>query len=88
MNVDNATAAPSVLLFFDRERYLFNAGEGIQRHFFEHKQRLKKVIAAGDALADRPYQSTGPFDSFVARILFKLPVWFHGLCPASSTPGS
>lgn len=43
MNVDNATAAPSVLLFFDRERYLFNAGEGIQRHFFEHKQRLKKV---------------------------------------------
>jgi ribonuclease Z len=41
--VDNATAAPSVLLFFDKDRYLFNAGEGIQRHFIEHKQRLKKV---------------------------------------------
>lgn len=43
LNVDNATAAPSVLLFFDNNRYLFNAGEGIQRHFIEHKQRMKKV---------------------------------------------
>jgi hypothetical protein len=43
LNVDNATAAPSVLLFFDNNRYLFNAGEGIQRHFTEHKQRMKKV---------------------------------------------
>jgi hypothetical protein len=32
-----------VLLFFDNNRYLFNAGEGIQRHFIEHKQRMKKV---------------------------------------------
>lgn len=43
VNVDNSTAAPSVLLFFDQHRYLFNAGEGIQRHFIEHKQRMNKV---------------------------------------------
>ena len=46
LNVDNATASPSVLLFFDKERFLFNAGEGIQRHFIEHKQRLKRVRRA------------------------------------------
>lgn len=45
VNVDNSTAAPSVLLFFDQHRYLFNAGEGIQRHFIEHKQRMNKVRA-------------------------------------------
>lgn len=43
LNVDNATAAPSVLLQLERQRYLFNAGEGIQRHFIEHKMKLKKV---------------------------------------------
>lgn len=42
-NVDNSTASPSVLLFFDKQRYLFNAGEGIQRHLIEYKQRLQKV---------------------------------------------
>lgn len=47
LNVDNATAAPSLLLFFDKERYLFNAGEGIQRHFIEYKQRMKKVRVVG-----------------------------------------
>jgi ribonuclease Z len=41
--VDNSTASPSVLLFFDTSRYLFNAGEGIQRHFIEHKARMNKA---------------------------------------------
>ena len=44
LNVDNATASPSVLLFFDQgERYLFNAGEGLQRHMRECKVRYSKV---------------------------------------------
>jgi ribonuclease BN (tRNA processing enzyme) len=44
LNVDNATASPSVLLFFDQgERYLFNAGEGLQRHMREYKVRYSKV---------------------------------------------
>lgn len=43
LNVDNATAAPSVLLSSDKERFLFNAGEGIQRHFSQHKQKPTKV---------------------------------------------
>lgn len=44
-NVDNASALPSVLLFFDNQRFLFNAGEGIQRHFIEYKQRMTKARA-------------------------------------------
>eukprot|EP00882_Tetradesmus_deserticola_P029479 GHRQ01033022.1.p1 GENE.GHRQ01033022.1~~GHRQ01033022.1.p1 ORF type:complete len:142 (+),score=29.73 GHRQ01033022.1:29-427(+) len=43
INVDNSTAAPSVLLVLDNRRYLFNAGEGIQRHFIEYKQKMRQV---------------------------------------------
>lgn len=37
LNCDNATAAPSVLLAFDSERFLFNCGEGFQRLALESK---------------------------------------------------
>ncbi|KXZ55190.1 hypothetical protein GPECTOR_3g335 [Gonium pectorale] len=43
--VDIDHTSPSVLLFFDKERYLFNAGEGIQRLFREHKIKIKQVTA-------------------------------------------
>lgn len=43
LNVDNSTAAASVLLFFDNERYLINVGEGMQRHMREHKVATGKV---------------------------------------------
>ena len=36
---------PSALLFFDRQRYLFNAGEGFQRFCVEHKLKLSKMSA-------------------------------------------
>lgn len=41
--MDNSTASPSVLLFFDKQRYLFNAGEGIQRHLIEYRKKMQKV---------------------------------------------
>ncbi|EFJ44962.1 hypothetical protein VOLCADRAFT_118548, partial [Volvox carteri f. nagariensis] len=37
--------SPSVLLFFNNERYLFNAGEGIQRLFREHKIKISQINA-------------------------------------------
>jgi len=49
LNVDNSTASPSVLLFTDKERYLFNAGEGIQRHFLEYRLKINKVAVAAAA---------------------------------------
>lgn len=48
---DVAHSSPSVLLFFDKERYLFNAAEGIQRLFREHRLKINK---AGTAKAGRP----------------------------------
>ncbi|WIA31761.1 hypothetical protein OEZ86_002633 [Tetradesmus obliquus] len=44
-NVDNSTASPSVLLVLDSKRYLFNAGEGIQRHFIEYKQKMRQITS-------------------------------------------
>lgn len=41
MDIENTS--PSVLLFFDKERYMFNTGEGIQRFCREHKLRVSKV---------------------------------------------
>ncbi|KAG2496087.1 hypothetical protein HYH03_005690 [Edaphochlamys debaryana] len=43
LDIDHTS--PSILLFFDKERYLFNAGEGIQRLFREHKLKIKQVNA-------------------------------------------
>lgn len=48
----NGTASASVLLFFDKERYLFNAGEGLQRLMREYKQRMAKVRSWQAAAAD------------------------------------
>ncbi|KAF4360997.1 hypothetical protein F8388_016806 [Cannabis sativa] len=35
--------SPSVLLFFDRQRFIFNAGEGLQRFCTEQKIKLSKI---------------------------------------------
>ena len=40
---DSGVIVPSVLLFFDRQRYLFNVGEGFQRFCTDHKVKLSKV---------------------------------------------
>jgi ribonuclease Z len=41
--MDNATPSPTVLLFFDQERYLFNVGEGMQRQLRENKVNLRRL---------------------------------------------
>ena len=43
MGSDTECTVPSVLLFFDRQRYLFNAGEGFQRYCVEHRVKLAKL---------------------------------------------
>ena len=43
LGTDTADSTPSVLLFFDRARYLFNAGEGTQRLCTEHGIRMTKI---------------------------------------------
>ncbi|KAL4458182.1 hypothetical protein ABPG75_013047 [Micractinium tetrahymenae] len=40
---DTGATVPSALLFFDRQRYLFNAGEGFQRFCVEHRVKIGKV---------------------------------------------
>ncbi|ERN15071.1 tRNAse Z TRZ4, mitochondrial [Amborella trichopoda] len=41
--MDTQDTSPSVLLFFDKQRFIFNAGEGLQRFCTEHKIRLSKI---------------------------------------------
>uniref|UniRef100_A0A1J3HCT4 ribonuclease Z n=1 Tax=Noccaea caerulescens TaxID=107243 RepID=A0A1J3HCT4_NOCCA len=41
--MDTQDTSPSVLLFFDKQRFIFNAGEGLQRFCTEHKIKLSKV---------------------------------------------
>lgn len=43
VGTDTGVTVPSVLLFFDRHRYLFNVGEGFQRFCVDHKVKLSKV---------------------------------------------
>ena len=43
VGADTGCTLPSVLLFFDRKRYLFNVGEGFQRFCVEHKVKMTKV---------------------------------------------
>jgi ribonuclease Z len=43
LGTDNGDASPSILVFFDNHRYLFNVGEGAQRFCLEHKVRIAKV---------------------------------------------
>ncbi|KAL6556096.1 tRNase Z trz3, mitochondrial [Orobanche gracilis] len=42
--MDTQDTSPSVLLFFDKQRFIFNAGEGLQRFCTEHKIKLSKVL--------------------------------------------
>ncbi|KAL2547592.1 tRNAse Z4 [Forsythia ovata] len=41
--MDTQDTSPSVLLFFDNQRFIFNAGEGFQRFCIEHKIKLSKL---------------------------------------------
>ncbi|KAL6559908.1 tRNAse Z trz4, mitochondrial [Orobanche gracilis] len=41
--MDTQDTSPSVLLFFDKQRFIFNAGEGLQRFCSEHKIKLSKI---------------------------------------------
>lgn len=43
LGLDTADAVPSVLLFFDHQRYIFNAGEGFQRFCVQHKLKLNRM---------------------------------------------
>ncbi|CAB4307010.1 unnamed protein product [Prunus armeniaca] len=40
--MDTQDTSPSVLLFFDKQRFIFNAGKGLQRFCTEHKIKLSK----------------------------------------------
>eukprot|EP01100_Stratorugosa_tubuloviscum_P005399 TRINITY_DN2415_c0_g4_i2.p1 TRINITY_DN2415_c0_g4~~TRINITY_DN2415_c0_g4_i2.p1 ORF type:complete len:104 (+),score=25.16 TRINITY_DN2415_c0_g4_i2:69-380(+) len=39
----NGDSLPSILLFLDNFRFIFNCGEGLQRFCVEHKVRLAKT---------------------------------------------
>ncbi|KAH9618548.1 hypothetical protein KSS87_006548 [Heliosperma pusillum] len=41
--MDTQDTCSSVLLFFDKQRFIFNAGEGLQRYCTEHKIKLSKI---------------------------------------------
>ncbi|KAG2327284.1 hypothetical protein Bca52824_010012 [Brassica carinata] len=41
--MDTQDTSSSVLLFFDKQRFMFNAGEGLQRFCTEHKIKLSKT---------------------------------------------
>ncbi|XP_010500810.1 PREDICTED: zinc phosphodiesterase ELAC protein 2-like [Camelina sativa] len=41
--MDTQDTSSSVLLFFDKQRFIFNAGEGLQRFCTEHKIKLSKI---------------------------------------------
>ncbi|KAI3856511.1 hypothetical protein MKX03_016368 [Papaver bracteatum] len=41
--LDTQDSSPSILLFFDSQRFIFNAGEGFQRFCTEHKIKLSKI---------------------------------------------
>jgi len=41
--IDTGDTLPSVLLFFDSYRYIFNVGEGFQRYCFQHRLKLGKI---------------------------------------------
>lgn len=45
VGTDTGCTVPSVLLFFDRKRYLFNIGEGFQRFCVEYKVKMTKVTS-------------------------------------------
>jgi hypothetical protein len=76
----NGTASASVLLFFDKERYLFNAGEGLQRLMREYKQRMAKVRRAGQQLLLQPpanHQQQQYLLLWLSQAWTFLPSWQH-----------
>jgi hypothetical protein len=42
-HLDNSSSAPSLLLHFDNDRYMFNFGEGAQRMLREYKKKISKA---------------------------------------------
>ena len=43
LGTDTGDTTPSVLLFFDHLRFLFNVGEGFQRFCVQHRVKLAKT---------------------------------------------
>jgi ribonuclease Z len=43
LGTDSGDVSPSLLVFFDQHRYLFNVGEGTQRFCLEHKIKLSRI---------------------------------------------
>lgn len=43
LGADTGDSTPTLLVFFDSKRYLFNCGEGTQRFCTEHRVRLARV---------------------------------------------
>lgn len=43
VGADTGDSTPTLLVFFDAKRYLFNCGEGTQRLCTEYKVRLSRV---------------------------------------------
>ena len=43
LGTDTGDTTPSVLLFFDHLRFLFNVGEGFQRFCVQHRIKLAKT---------------------------------------------
>lgn len=41
--MDTQDTSPAVMLFFDKQRFIFNAGEGLQRFCTEHGIKLSKI---------------------------------------------
>ncbi|KAI5413932.1 tRNAse Z TRZ4, mitochondrial isoform X2 [Lathyrus oleraceus] len=41
--MDTQDTSPAVMLFFDKQRFIFNAGEGLQRFCTEHRIKLSKI---------------------------------------------
>ncbi|GFP79691.1 zinc phosphodiesterase elac protein 2 [Phtheirospermum japonicum] len=41
--MDTQDTSSSVLLFFDQQRFIFNAGEGFQRYCVEYKMKMSKI---------------------------------------------
>ncbi|KAL6547799.1 hypothetical protein OROHE_009504 [Orobanche hederae] len=70
--MDTQDTSPSVLLFFDKQRFIFNAGEGLQRFCTEHKIKLLITyfypVSARKLLADfQVCDTTQPIKVYTRR---------------------
>lgn len=43
LGTETGDSSPSILIFFDDNRYLFNIGEGLQRFSLEYKIKLSRI---------------------------------------------